>query len=322
MQRNRRLLIIGAAIVSSLMAAGCGSDPGHLGRSSAEWIVQLDSGNAARKAEAASALGKVLEIRADYPEVVTALVGALRDTSDVVRIAAASALTAEGVDIRAAIDGLHEVMHDSVHADVRTSVVLIVSSLGPKRAGTLLPYLCELLADPSPRVRAAAVRAIGHLGAAALPEVPELTRMMRDSSSDVRESVVGALVNLGAPADVLLPVARSALRDSSATVRSSAADAVSYLGRTAASATDDLIVTLRDPNENVVRSSVVALGSIGPAAKKAIPSLRQLRSGGLPATEALINETIGMLEGTQSVRRSFEPTLTEMCRRNPGDPRC
>ena len=322
-QPNHRFLIIGAAIASLSIASACGSDPGYGGRSSADWIIQLDSGNTPSRADAAHALGKVLGSRPDYPMVVTALVGALSDTSDVVRIAAASALTAEGVDIRAAIDGLHKVMHDSVHADVRASVVLIVSSLGPKRASALLPYLCEMLDDPSPRVRAAAVRAIGHIGPAALPEVVEISRMMRDSSADVRESVLGALVNLGASGDVLLPLARSALKDGAATVRSSAADALRYLAPASAPAAEDLAVALRDPNENVVRSAVVALGSIGPAARKAVPSLRQLRYTAAERDHAIIDETIAIIEGRRAVHRgASEPTLIDICTRYPRDLRC
>lgn len=317
------LILRSAGILFLIVAMACDSDPGHGGRSSAQWVSQLRTGEDTNKVEAARALGKILTIRPDYPIVVAALVGALRDTSDAVRIAAAHALTADGVDTRAAVDGLHEVMHDSAHADVRAAAVMIVSALGPARAGALLPYLCELLTDSSPKVRAAAVEAIGHIGPAALPEVPEISRMMRDSSADVRQSVIRALLNLGAPASITLPVARAGLKDSSAAVRSSAVDALRYLRQAAVPATDDLVIALRDSSETVVHGAMLALGSIGPAAARALPLLRQMRNTQPPQVHALINETIAILEGRPALRDGgSEPSPADVCRRNPGDPRC
>lgn len=319
MQTTRRLWFIRSALIASALAAApaCDSDPGHAGRTSRQWISSLKSGSETDKSEAAQALGKILEIRPDYPEVVTALVAALRDTSDVVRIAAASALTAEGVDTKAAIDGLHEVLHDTAHADVRTSAVLIISALGPERAGALLSYLCELLDDPSPKVRAAAVEAIGQLGAAAVPEIPAISRMLRDSAADVRQAVLQALVNLGAGSRTLVPAARAALSDSSSTVRASAADALRSLGSTAAPAVGDLSASLGDPDERVVRGAIVALGAIGPAARSALPSLRRLdanRRGG----ERALTQTIAILEGRAVAGQgSSEPTVQDRCRNNP-----
>lgn len=312
-----------AIIASTLMVvSACDSDPGYAGRSSVDWIAELRSGNAAGKAEAARALGKVLESRPDYPTVVTALVAALRDTSDVVRIAAASALTAEGVDTQAAIDGLHEVLHDSSHADVRTSAVLIISSLGPKRASALLAYLCELLDDPGPRVRAAAVDAIGALGSTASPEIPSISRMINDSIPDVRQAVLRALVNLEADATTLIPFARSALGDTAAIVRASAADALRFLGPMSLPLVADLTRAVGDTDERVVRSAMLALGAIGPGARSALPSLRRLRVAARNGTE-LIDETIGILEGKRPLgRRDGEPTSQDKCRNNPTGSEC
>lgn len=314
-----RLFSFPSAVMAMLtiVASACDSDPGYAGRSSAQWIAELKSGDESGKAGAARALGKVLESRPDYPKVVTALVAALRDTSDVVRIAAASALTAEGVDTQAAIDGLHEVLHDSIHADVRTSAVLIISSLGPERAIALISYLCELLNDPSPRVRAAAVDAIGAIGLPASREIPSISQMRTDSVPEVRQAVLGALVNLGADANALIPVARSALGDTSAIVRASAADALRFLGPASLPVVADLTRALGDPDERVVRSAMLALGTIGPGARSALPSLRRLRLAARNGAE-LQDETIAILEGRRPLgRMGGEPTSQEKCRNNP-----
>ena len=304
-------------IVLSIMASACDSDPGHAGRSSDEWIAQLDSGTVTRKAEAARALGRILQIRPDYPKVVTALVEALRDTTDAVRIAAASALTAEGVDTRAAIEGLHEVLHDSVHADVRTTAVLIVSSLGPKRAGALISYLCELLSDRNPRVRAAVLDALGAIGSDASREIPTIAQMMPDSVPEVRQAVLRALANLHADKSVLIPIARTALSDSAPIVRAAGADALRSLGSESVPAVADLTRALGDGSDVVVRSATVALGAIGTAANAALPPLRQMRASGRGDRE-LVAQTIEILEGRRTPGTGGgEPTRQEKCRNNP-----
>ena len=295
--------------------AACESDPGHAGRSSEQWIASLESGSETDKSKAAQALGKILQIRPDYPEVVTALVAALRDTSDVVRIAAASALTAKGVDTKTAIDGLHAVLHDTAHADVRTSAILIISALGPERADALISYLCELLDDPSPKVRAAAVEALGVIGPPAVMEIRSIALMLRDSVAEVRQAALGALVKLGAGANVVVPAARSALSDTSATLRASAADALRSLGASAAPAVSDLTAALGDPDERVIRGAILALGSIGRAARSALPALKRLDANQRGGERAL-NQTIAILEG-KAAPGSAEPTVQERCRNNP-----
>ena len=310
------------AALAFLLALGCNSDPGHGGRSSAAWMTGLSRGDTRTKVQAAEALRQVLEIRPDYPEVVRALVTALQDTSDAVRIAAASALTADGVETRTAIDGLHAVMHDSAHADVRASVLLIISRLSPDRAIALLPYLCEVLKDPNARVRAAAVDAIGAMRSAAAEEVPSIAEMSNDSSSAVREAVLRALVSLQANSSLLLRVSRSALRDSSASVRIAAAETLRSMGPAAAPAVEDLAIALADTNVTVMRSAVIAIGAIGPAAKRALPALRSLETRLTDAPQPLIRETIEFVEGRAGPVRSPEPTLQERCRNSSSDPGC
>lgn len=79
------------------------------------------------------------------------------------RLSAAQALTAEGVDPLAAVAGLHEALHDSAHADVRASMALIIGTMGAKRARSLIPSLVEALEDPDAQVRAMAVASLGML---------------------------------------------------------------------------------------------------------------------------------------------------------------
>ncbi len=258
-------------------------------------------------------------VRPNYPEVVDALARSLRDTSDIVRLAAASALSAEGVDPRAAVSGLHEVLHDSAHADVRESMVLIMGAMGSERAVALLPSLREALADPDARVRSTAVEAIGTLGSVAAGEAQRIARLANDSMAAVRQAVYRALLNLRAPSTLTVPIAVSALSDSAARVRSSAALALGALGRDAAAAVPQLIRALDDEDPSVVRRAVFALSSIGPPARPALPKLKELESR-LPGSAL---EAIAIVDGKRAPTRSdLEPTSQEKCRGVSANPRC
>ena len=302
---------------------GCGSDPGYAGRSSREWIVDLESGDTRAKVDASRALGKVLKVRPDFPMVVDALANALRDTSDAVRVAAASALAAEGVDPLAAVDGLHDVLHDSAHADVRASVALIIGTLGPRRGIRLLPFLKEALDDPDAEVRAAVVEAIGALGSAATGEAESIIPLASDSMPQVRQAVVRTLLNLRADAEVTLPVAIPALSDAEPSVRASAALALGALGPQAAPAVPQLITALTDSDSNVVQAALFAITTIGPPARPALPALRRLQATSSDELAAKVDDAIATVE-SRPLRGGdrTEPTMEERCRRGSSDPQC
>ena len=306
-----------------IAAISCGSDPGYAGRSSREWIDDLETGDTRSKVEASSALGNVLEIRPDFPLVVVALANALRDTSDAVRIAAASALAADGVDPLAAVDGLHEALHDSAHADVRASVALIIGTLGPTRVIALLPFLKEALGDPNAEVRVAAVEAIGALGSAATGEAESIIPLARDSMPRVRQSVIRTLLNLRAEAGITLPVAIPALSDADPGVRASAGLALGALGNQAAPALPQLITALSDSNPNVVQSALFAITAVGPAARPALPALRRLQARSPDGLAAKVDDAIATIE-SRPLRggNRTEPTMEERCRRGSADPQC
>jgi HEAT repeat protein len=269
------------------------------------------------------ALGKVLEIRPDFPMVVDALANALSDTSDAVRIAAASALVADGVDPLAAVDGLHEVLHDSAHADVRASVAMIIGTLGPKRGIRLLPFLKEALDDPNAEVRAAAVEAIGVLGSAATGEAQSIIPLASDSMPQVRQAVLRTLLNLRADAHVTLPVAIPALGDADTGVRASAALALGALGPEASRAVPQLITALTDPNSNVVQAALFAITAVGPPARAALPALRRLQAKSSDELAAKVDDAIAILE-SRPLRggNRTEPTMEERCRPGSSDPQC
>jgi HEAT repeat protein len=134
-------------------------------------------------------------------------------------------------------------------------------------------------------VRQSAARAIGQLGPAGRPAVPDLTRSLTgaDGSPEVRREAAGALGSIGQAAgggpDVLAPLV-AGLRDPSPEVRGRAAAGVGYLGRAARSAVPDLVRLLQQDADLGVRMHAAgALGDLGAAAREALPALRTVADG-------------------------------------------
>ena len=155
---------LGAAVFIAL-AMGCTSDPRVNGRSGEEWIQLLSAPEVERRVDAANSLGKILETRPDYTKGVKALGFAIGDTSDMVRLAAADALTAQGVDGLAALPGFHAALHDTAHPSVRAATAHFIGALGPHRGLPLVSSLLEATCDSVPEVRLAAINALRSLNA-------------------------------------------------------------------------------------------------------------------------------------------------------------
>jgi HEAT repeat protein len=168
-----------------------------------------------------------------------------------------------------------------------------------------IPVLRELLADPKPRTRQAAVFCLGLLPSTESSVLPLLVRAAQDPDSGVRLYALNALAKQGPAA---APVLLAALSEDDAKIRLAAAqgyyditgraDAVlpalirnlqaddehrqmdsAYLlgkiGPPAAPAVDALVQRLEDPSAGFVSRAVLeALGDIGPDAKTALPTIR------------------------------------------------
>jgi len=95
-----------------------------------------------------------------------------------------------------------------------------------------------------------------------------VVRLERDL--DMHETAARALGRIGAAA---VPELRRALADGDPAVRIQAAEVLARIGPEAESAVPDLIVALEDENEGVRKAAARALGQIGPAAAPAVPAL-------------------------------------------------
>ena len=272
------------ALLAGAALASCGeSDPGYNGRQSADWIRQLDDPDPSERAFAVSALGNVVRLNPSYSPAVHALIGALGDTVDAVRVAAASALAREGVRAPDAVPGLIGVLGDSAHAEVRAHgarvLGAVLSQFGARRrrsdsaADSIalakgVEALVSATADRDPRVRIAAAQGLGRLGptgAAASPRVrPTLAALATSADAELRVAALEGYVNSGTAPALAVRFARSALADSQPAVRLAAVRVLEQLGPSAKAAIPDLVRTLSDANAFIRSASASAIGEIGP----------------------------------------------------------
>jgi len=136
-----------------------------------------------------------------------------------------------------------------------------------------VPLLVEGLRDPDALARVSAARALGHVGPGATEAIAPLVQALRDSDSRVRFDAAVALGRVGPPARGAVPALLRALRDPAGEVRVGAALGLGGLGAAAQDAISPLVESLRDGNPVLRMSAASALGGIGPAAARAVPPL-------------------------------------------------
>lgn len=307
-------LVCGIAVVCAGFAAGCRADPGFRGRSSAEWIRELDARDPNARMDAIEALRVILTLQPRSPEVVDALIGALNDSTDAVRVAAGRALSTQGVRAPAALPGLLVVLADSAHPGVRAQAADILGAFGAA-GGPAVPALTRTLADPEVQVRTAAATALGRLGRAGRPASASLVRLaMTDSSAAVRARAVVALAEVRRGDTLLAQQLVPMLADDDLGVRMATVRALGRLGPAAVPAAEELARLLGDPSADLRAATAYALGEIGPPARAARGALLKARSDPDAAVAFEAQDALGVMDGRPRVKRpEYEPRATDRC---------
>lgn len=133
------------------------------------------------------------------------------------------------------------------------------TALGKRGDRRTVPYLIELLDDPSASVREHTVSALGNLGDdRALDAL--IRTMRRDSSVEVREHAASALGNLG-DRRAYEPLLETLQNDGEPRVRAHAAYGLGLLGDSRA--LGPLVEALRDRNRIIRWHAAMALGELG-----------------------------------------------------------
>lgn len=190
---------------------------------------------------------------------IAVIVELLKHEDNDIRYAAATALGNLGRDAKSAVPALVKSLKDR-DEEVRLAAA---SALGEMKtdAKEAIPSLKELCKDENLRIRRTAVRSLGKMGPAA---IPALAIMVKDKDRQVRIILASALAEMAQDTTDVVPPLLVLLQDEEATVRRFAAqDAYErnmYLRR----------------NERFRRLILTGISLAGPAAKAAIPDLKQM----------------------------------------------
>ena len=138
-----------------------------------------------------------------------------------------------------------------------------IENLADEDPAKALPLLYGYLNDQDPRIRSAAVEALGELGDPSAIEALG-NALAKDTDSDVRESAAEALGELGSPNAV--QVLRTGLKDGDEDVREAVVDALGEIGGPEAERV--LRQALADSDEDVRDAAVAALAKLKQQVKK------------------------------------------------------
>lgn len=266
-----RRTLLALVTVSTSATIACHSEPSYDTRTAHEWIDSMGSVSLRERVHAANALGRILEISPNSPHVIQALITALND-EDPVRMAAAAALSAEGLQAPGALQGLHRALHDSAHADVRAAAASVLGSVGGDVSAGTVALLTEALHDGDARVRASAAEALGRIGPGAERALTALDGLTSDPSPFVRIEAMQASIRVSRSQQRALPMLHAMMKDTSPDVRAQAMYSVAEFGPAASVFVPELVAGLADSAAVVRRAATYALPIVGPNTLAASPN--------------------------------------------------
>jgi len=155
----------------------------------------------------------------DVAGVTDALIGALDDEVDLVRVGASRTLGRFSADI---IPDLVGTLNDHPDAGIRAGVAPVLGNQSADPAANVALQKA-LLEDADPAVRTAAARGLSVGGENSLPAVAALmTALASDESPDVRQWSAIALGRIGTGASDAIPTLEAAQNDAERSVSSAA----------------------------------------------------------------------------------------------------
>lgn len=241
-------------------------------------ILQRQQASTALRGEAAFALGRIGKPAGD---IVPVLIAALKDRKMEVRQQAADALAWLDPPARAAVPALVAALKDEESKVVKKACNTL-AFIGDAGAA---PALLETFQAGDEEVRAAAARALWHLGPKARQVMPALLSLAQGPI----DKTTPARVLLASFGPRVVPVLVDALHDEDAARRETAAEVLGRIGPPARPAVSELIAALKDKSSAVALTAAMALAEIDSTrARPAVPLLAD--SIGTPgAAQALAN---------------------------------
>ncbi len=260
---------------------------GTMGKQASKfWIKALQDKDEKLRTSSALVLGEIGN--AALP-ALPALVNALGDSNEQVRLYAATALTKLG---NPALKALRKALR-AEDKQVRQNVIKALAGFGAKA----VPAIVEGLKDAEPKVREVAVMSLGKLGDKATSSVPKLAEALFDDEETVRLAVAQGLRSMGKSAAPVVPKLVERLSsEKSNKVSLAIIEALGAVGPSASSAIPSLTPFLEKKNAELRLATVETFGKFGDKAKSALPVLFKLfeeKNDKLATTAALTVSRIG-----------------------------
>jgi HEAT repeat protein len=164
------------------------------------------------------------------PDLVTKLAGLMRHTDPFVRADAAEVLGVLGPPAEAAVPELLDAVLREGNDPLRRAAVLAVGRIG-RRTDLVLPVLLSVWKTEPAELGPTVVEALGMLGAAAAPALPQLTRWLAHPVGDSAARAALVLGGLGEAAAEAVPALVDALKSGEGDLPAAAAFALGRIGR-------------------------------------------------------------------------------------------
>jgi HEAT repeat protein len=257
-------------------------------------IKSLKIGKENARIHAAYKLG-LLWPKQDVGGAVAALVNAMNDPSDQVRIHAAGALG--DLNAEQAVGVLIGAMHDR-SSEVVLFAVQALGQIGSPAAAPAVPELLGLLENENYKTRHVAAKALARIDVSVEQAVPVMIKDLTLPDEWARYEAANALGFMGQAAQPAIPVLKGLLKDQSRNVQQEACRTLRNIGTAEAkdalkeypescdsgananiSVEQKVTLLIEDlslPKEFSRVSAVFNLGRMGQAAEPAIPALKNL----------------------------------------------
>ena len=248
-------------------------------RSAAELVGLLQASEATQRLQAANELGFLRSAAADTEGTVAALVRALRDEYEPVRLNAAYALGAIGAPAQAPLLELLNSDAAFFEFDPVTHVSIAAHALGAAGGSAVAP-LAERLAADGEHTRCWAAYALGEIGRPAAGALRQLLAAAGDGSPNLRRHALSAIGIVATPADgVEEALVERLQREPESELRQYVLQALFRIGPSSAAAIPALAAALADDDGYVAAYAAEQLYRTGtPEAFAAlVPYLRGQR---------------------------------------------
>jgi HEAT repeat protein len=203
-----------------------------------------------------------------WEKIALVAIASLNDPEDLVKTAAAGALPKIGIETKAGLAALEEMLKKD---DAKVRATAATGAKGVRAAATVVPALGDRLADKNADVRLAAANTLAFFRAESVGAVKPLVAALKDEDAKVAVSAATALGSIGPPAAAAVPALVDAIHDVKSPARGSAVTALGLIHSEAEFTISALINALS--SEDLRSNAFTALTFFGTAAKDAAPAI-------------------------------------------------